>query len=157
MVSVQITARENHRGTWAAGPGELGSERDHDRGVVKTKTTMPVNATCHDRFEAIDNKRRWTAYPAKADKAVRFPDDAWRALFKCPTIPHEAKEKLKAEQGASSSHVFRAPARRKLEELLVDVDMAAWSGMKFAFVLMQSSIDEAPPTAPRGRKPGVQK
>ncbi|PIK51772.1 hypothetical protein BSL78_11362 [Apostichopus japonicus] len=105
----------------------------------KPKTTMPNDATCYDRFEAIADKNRWTAFPAKADRAVRAPDEAWRALFKCPTIPQEAKERLKAEQGASSSNVFRTPAQRKLEELLVEVDTAARSGMKFASVLMLSA------------------
>ncbi|XP_071852375.1 uncharacterized protein [Apostichopus japonicus] len=105
----------------------------------KPKTTIPVDATCYDRFEAIANKTKWTAFPARADRAVRVPDEAWRDLFKCPTIPQEAKERLKAEQGASSTHVFKTPAQRKLEELLVEVDMAARSGMKFASVLMLSA------------------
>ncbi|PIK48261.1 hypothetical protein BSL78_14864 [Apostichopus japonicus] len=65
----------------------------------KPKTTMPVDATCYDRFEAIADKNRWTAFPARADRAVRVPDEAWRALFKCPTIPQEAKERLKADMG----------------------------------------------------------
>ncbi|PIK33853.1 hypothetical protein BSL78_29324 [Apostichopus japonicus] len=105
----------------------------------KPKTTMPVDATCYDRFEAIADKNRWTAFPARADRAVRVPDEAWRALFKCPTIPQEAKERLKAEHGASSSQTFKTPDQRKLEELLVEVDTAARSGMKFASVLMLSA------------------
>ncbi|PIK34648.1 hypothetical protein BSL78_28537 [Apostichopus japonicus] len=56
-----------------------------------------------------------------------------------PNHPQEAKERLKAEQGASSTHVFKTPDQRKLEELLVEVDMAARSGMKFASVLMLSA------------------
>ncbi|XP_071846182.1 uncharacterized protein [Apostichopus japonicus] len=105
----------------------------------KPKTTIPVDATCYDRFEAIANKTKWTAFPARADRAVRVPDEAWKDLFRCPTIPQEAKERLKAEQGASSTHVFKTPDQRKLEELLVEVDMAARSGMKFASVLMLSA------------------
>ncbi|PIK38121.1 hypothetical protein BSL78_25033 [Apostichopus japonicus] len=58
----------------------------------KPKTTMPVDATCYDRFEAIADKNRWTAFPARADRAVRVPDEAWRALFKCPTIPRRPKK-----------------------------------------------------------------
>ncbi|XP_071819301.1 uncharacterized protein [Apostichopus japonicus] len=92
-----------------------------------------------EAFEAIANKTKWTAFPARADRAVRVPDEAWKDLFRCPTIPQEAKERLKAEQGASSTHVFKTPDQRKLEELLVEVDMAALSGMKFASVLMLSA------------------
>ncbi|PIK54167.1 hypothetical protein BSL78_08952 [Apostichopus japonicus] len=50
----------------------------------KPKTTIPVDATCYDRFEAIANKTKWTAFPARADRAVRVPDEAWKDLFQMP-------------------------------------------------------------------------
>ncbi|PIK41929.1 putative tyrosine-protein kinase [Apostichopus japonicus] len=103
---------------------------------TRPKSTIPVDASCYDRFEAIADKKRWTAFPAKAERAIRVPDEAWKTLFKCPTIPQEAREKLRSEQGSSSSHIFKNPSQKKLEELLVDVDLAARSGMKFTSVLM---------------------
>lgn len=41
----------------------------------RPKSTMPVDASCYDRFESIAEKRRWTAFPAKAERAVRVPDE----------------------------------------------------------------------------------
>lgn len=73
---------------------------------------------------------------SSSDRAVRVSDDAWNILFRFPGIPHEAKEKLQAEQGSSSSQVFRDPLQSRLEEILVDVDVATHSGMKFISVLM---------------------
>ncbi|XP_071822331.1 uncharacterized protein [Apostichopus japonicus] len=107
---------------------------------TRPKSTIPVDASCYDRFEAIADKKRWTAFPAKAERAIRVPDEAWKTLFKCPTIPQEAREKLRSEQGSSSSHIFKNPSQKKLEELLVDVDLAARSGMKFTSVLMLTVV-----------------
>ncbi|PIK49492.1 hypothetical protein BSL78_13640 [Apostichopus japonicus] len=105
----------------------------------RPKSTMPVDPSCYDRFEAVAEKRRWTAFPAKAERAVRVPEEVWKELFKCPSIPQEAKEKLRADQGASSSssaHIFKHQDQRKLDDLLVDFDTAARAGMKFTSVLM---------------------
>ncbi|PIK49003.1 hypothetical protein BSL78_14109 [Apostichopus japonicus] len=85
----------------------------------RPKATMPIDASCYYRFEAIAEKRRWTAFPAKAERAVRVPQVAWKELFKCPSIPQEAKEKLRADQGpssSSSSQVFKHEDQRKLED-----------------------------------------
>lgn len=35
---------------------------------VEPKTIMPIDVSCLDRFEAIANKRRWTAFSGKADR-----------------------------------------------------------------------------------------
>ena len=96
---------------------------------------MPVDAICHDLFDTLANRKRWTAFPSAEDKAIRVDNDTWESLFRTPSVPQEAKEKARADQGLSSG-LFRDEARKKLEESLFDIDQACRAGMKFSSVIM---------------------
>ncbi|PIK38300.1 putative receptor-type tyrosine-protein phosphatase alpha [Apostichopus japonicus] len=50
-------------------------------------TSIPVDPLCFERVEVLQKQRRWTAFPAKQDKALRVPEDTWKNLFHPPSIP----------------------------------------------------------------------
>lgn len=62
--------------------------------TTKQRTMMPMDMSCCNRLEAITNKKRWTAFLAKADRAIRVPEEVWKSLFRCPLMHQEAKQKL---------------------------------------------------------------
>ena len=96
---------------------------------------MPVDATCMERFETLAKHRRWTAFPAQQDRAVRVPDQIWESLFRTPSVSQEAKQKARVSQGISSG-LFNDPVRRTFEEELSSIDAAARSGLKFSSVFL---------------------
>ncbi|PIK56565.1 hypothetical protein BSL78_06533 [Apostichopus japonicus] len=104
----------------------------------KPKTTIPVDATCYDRFEAIANKTKWTAFPARADRAVRVPDEAGRIYLDAQPSPGGQGEIKSRTRGLIHTRV-QDPGPEEARRAFGRVDMAARSGMKFASVLMLSA------------------
>ncbi|PIK35914.1 hypothetical protein BSL78_27254 [Apostichopus japonicus] len=100
------------------------------------RTTMPVDATCYDRFEAKPTRKGGLPSQPRQTRQSGYHTRLEGVCLNA--LPSPNKERLKSEQGAIL-HTFRTPAQRWLEELLVDVDSAVRSGMKFASVLMLSA------------------
>lgn len=96
---------------------------------------MPVDAVCYELFDAVAKKKRWTAFPASQEQAIKLEDEAWGKLFRPPKMPQEAKEKARADQGATSG-LFRDPVRRRLEDVMFEIDQASRASMKFASVIL---------------------
>ncbi|XP_071847285.1 uncharacterized protein [Apostichopus japonicus] len=100
-----------------------------------TTPCVPVDAVCFDRIEGLQAKKRWTAFPAKQDRALKIHDDTWKRIFKVPSITGEVRDRLRAEQALSSGY-FREPLRKKAEQSAYDLDQASRVGMKFASTFM---------------------
>ncbi|PIK35642.1 hypothetical protein BSL78_27529 [Apostichopus japonicus] len=94
-------------------------------------TSIPVDPHCFERVEILQTQRRWTAFPAKQDRALRVPEEAWKNLFHPPSIPRDSTDRLQAEQGLTGGN-FKDPHHKRLESTLFDLDQSSRVGMKLA-------------------------
>lgn len=49
-------------------------------------------------------QRKWAAFPARQDRALRVPEDTWKRLLGPPPIPRDATNRLQTEQSLSSGN-----------------------------------------------------
>ncbi|PIK57639.1 hypothetical protein BSL78_05465 [Apostichopus japonicus] len=124
----------------------------------RPKSTMPVDPSCYDRFEAVAEKRRWT-HSQRRRNGRQSPEGSVEGVVQVPLHPSGGKREAEGRPGASSSssaHIFKHQDQRKLDDLLVDFDTAARAGMKFTSVLMLTAevLMRYTTTAPPRRRPG---
>lgn len=96
-----------------------------------------MDVACFDWFDTLTKVKKWSTFQFRADGALKVLDQDWRDLFCKPTIPQEAREWLRVEQGITS-RTFKNPNQKKIEDILWDLDQVAHVGIKYAsiFILM---------------------
>ena len=101
-----------------------------------TKSIMPVDAECFDRFEFQAKAKKWRAFPRKQSSEFRISDQDYKAFFSAPTIPVSCLDKLKEANAVDQKGKFRASATKTSFSSLQGIDLAARTGLKFASSLL---------------------
>ena len=103
---------------------------------VPSRSVMPVDVECFDRFESQANSRKWRAFPKRQSSDFHISDEDYRAFFASPTIPESCLDKLKASGSVDQRGFFRSQTTKKSFLSLQNIDLAARTGMKFASSLL---------------------
>ncbi|KAJ8030769.1 hypothetical protein HOLleu_27271 [Holothuria leucospilota] len=103
-----------------------------------SKSTLPVDVKCVDRFKAIaaDRNRKWSAYSRAQNVSFRVEDKQWQDLFKTPRVPQWAGDYLRSIGATSSNWKLKSsPSRRSLRSFQ-QIDTASRVGMKYSSSLL---------------------
>lgn len=101
-----------------------------------SRSIMPVDTECFDRFETHAKAKRWRAYPRKSSSDFRIADDDYKAFFSAPSLPVSCMDKLKESNAMDQRGRFTSPSTKKSYSSLHNIDLAARTGMKFASALL---------------------
>ncbi|XP_071813242.1 uncharacterized protein, partial [Apostichopus japonicus] len=102
----------------------------------KPRASIPVDVECRERFEAVAQAKRWTAFQRSAHRTFHVGDEDWESLFTPPQIPPQVKERLRSAGALDGKDKFREKGAQTLESSLFDVDRASRAGMKYSSALL---------------------
>ncbi|XP_071823040.1 uncharacterized protein [Apostichopus japonicus] len=102
----------------------------------KPRASIPVDVECRERFEAVAQAKRWTAFQRSAHRTFHVGDEDWESLFTPPHIPPQVKERLRSAGALDGKDKFREKGAQTLESSLFDVDRASRAGMKYTSALL---------------------
>ncbi|PIK40070.1 hypothetical protein BSL78_23088 [Apostichopus japonicus] len=121
---------------WMRGPRGAGIQTHFERGPQKPRASIPVDVECRERFEAVAQAKRWTAFQRSAHRTFHVGDEDWESLFTPPQIPPQVKERLRSAGALDGKDKFREKGAQTLESSLFDVDRASRAGMKYSSALL---------------------
>ena len=98
--------------------------------------TLPVDIECSERYRAVAEKRKWTAFPARSASTFKVDESEWKELFCPPSIPAAARDKLYSVGAMDSKGKFTSKEKRLLDSELAKIDSAARMGLKFSSALL---------------------
>lgn len=104
-----------------------------------TRSSLPVDAECADRFRALPHGnagRKWTAYSKSQNLSFRVEDNDWRDLFKTPSVPQGAEDYLRSVGATGPGGKLKSTPARKALRSLHQLDTASRVGLKFASSLL---------------------
>ena len=101
-----------------------------------SRSIMPVDTECFDRFESQAKAKRWRAYSRKSSSDFRIADEDYKAFFSAPSLPVSCVDKLKDSNAMDQRGRFSSSSTKKTYSSLHNIDLAARTGMKFASALL---------------------
>ncbi|PIK52327.1 hypothetical protein BSL78_10783 [Apostichopus japonicus] len=123
------------RGTEISAEGPA-SKLTLNAAAQKPRASIPVDVECRERFEAVTQAKRWTAFQRSAHRTFHVGDEDWESLFTPPHIPPQVKERLRSAGALDGKDKFREKGAQTLESSLFDVDRASRAGMKYSSALL---------------------
>ncbi|PIK43742.1 hypothetical protein BSL78_19377 [Apostichopus japonicus] len=118
------------------GPRGAGIQTHLNAAPQKPRASIPVDVECRERFEAVAQAKRWTAFQRSAHRTFHVGDEDWESLFTPPQIPPQVKERLRSAGALDGKDKFREKGAQTLESSLFDVDRASRAGMKYSSALL---------------------
>ena len=100
------------------------------------RPTMPVDAECWDRYQAILDLKKWSPFPNKITSDFRVEERDWRDLFTLPSIPAAVSDKIHAASVSDASGNFKDKTARSLSTETRNTDEVCRAGMKFSSALL---------------------